>query len=474
MKHGDQSTDRRVQISVGLVLDNSIREVVSMKKIHKIFCLCILLGVMFNLAACGRKNDLSEVEKMKELIGLHEWEYTDSDDEPLNGYVSLGQTFQYYDGSVYFLNGNGSVFIRDNLSEVTTMKRLNVETGNITNVCPDPLCSHTTASCPFAGKISSFFIDESDIIYIRSYVTSNGDKSIGVRQFCSYDLKNMEFTAHITEDMISGVTTSQYNKMLYHDDKCYYYDYIHDEETNKYHWILKKLDLETNQVKTIGDSKFYDDGEGNPFAEEFLFIVNDRIYFKNINTIYSTTVELTDKQVHSEGVFVSNNIYTNGKYIFYGIPEGNEITENIYRIDLDGNNKIDLGIKSTNDWFLTTEYIYYYNPNYFELETANRSGTVSFFNDSMKRCDHDGKMKEDVFIADHSNKDKPELYLQLSSNIVVGNYIYSTYYLVSDDNLNGLVDDGEYYQSSSDFYKFNIMRININTGERSYLYINQE
>ena len=284
----------------------------------------------------------------------------------------------------------------------------------------------------------------------------------------------MEFTAHITEEIMSGVTTSQYNKMLYYNNKCYYYDYIYDTTTNKYHWILKRLDLETNKITIIGDEKFYDDGETNPFAEEFLFIINDRIYFKNINAIYSTTMDLTDKRVVAEGIFASNNIYTDGKYIFYGIPEDNGITENIYRINIDGSNKVDLGINTTNDWFLTTDYIYYYHPNYFELETANKSGSVSFFNDAMQRCDYDGKLKEDVFVADHANKTKPELYLQLSSDIVVGNYVYSLYYSVSDTNKNGLVDDGEYYQSSSDFYDFNIMRININTGERGYLYINQK
>ena len=445
-----------------------------MKKVSRIVFLCISICFIFSLVACGKITDIGEVERLKGLIDQHKWEYTASEDEPLKGYVSLGQTFQYYDGSIYFINGNSSVFLKDNTNEVITMKRLNVETGNITNVCPDPLCSHTTASCPFAGKINSFFIDGSNIIYIRNYVSRQGEKSVGIRQFCSYDLDNMEFTAHITEEIMSGVTTSQYNKMLYYNNKCYYYDYIYDTTTNKYHWILKRLDLETNKITIIGDEKFYDDGETNPFAEEFLFIINDRIYFKNINAIYSTTMDLTDKRVVAEGIFASNNIYTDGKYIFYGIPEDNGITENIYRINIDGSNKVDLGINTTNDWFLTTDYIYYYHPNYFELETANKSGSVSFFNYAMQRCDYDGKLKEDVFVADHANKTKPELYLQLSSDIVVGNYVYSLYYSVSDTNKNGLVDDGEYYQSSSDFYDFNIMRININTGERGYLYINQK
>ena len=291
-----------------------------MKKVSRIVFLCISICFIFSLVACGKITDIGEVERLKGLIDQHKWEYTASEDEPLKGYVSLGQTFQYYDGSIYFINGNSSVFLKDNTNEVITMKRLNVETGNITNVCPDPLCSHTTASCPFAGKINSFFIDGSNIVYIRNYVSRQGEKSVGIRQFCSYDLDNMEFTAHITEEIMSGVTTSQYNKMLYYNNKCYYYDYIYDTTTNKYHWILKRLDLETNKITIIGDEKFYDDGETNPFAEEFLFIINDRIYFKNINAIYSTTMDLTDKRVVAEGIFASNNIYTDGKYIFYGIP----------------------------------------------------------------------------------------------------------------------------------------------------------
>ncbi len=442
-----------------------------MKRIYIIIGLIVCLLLICN--SCSNSSAQNKAEYIEKLLGSTDWEYTTSSDEPLDNYVSVRKPFQYYEGSIYFFNGNSSVFLNENADETVTLKRLNVETGNITNVCPDPLCTHTTSSCPFSGSIDSFYIDDSNIVYIRSYVQQMQNKKVGVRQFCSYDLKDMKFTAHKTEKLTSGITYAQYSKMLYHSGNCYYYDYIFEETTQKYRWVFNRLNLKTNQISMIGDEEFYDTGEGNPFVEEFLFIINDRIYFKSVNTIFSTSTDLTDKQIHAEGTFMSNNIYTNGKYIYYGIPDGNDIIEKIYRLDLDGKNNTDLGIQTTKDWFITSQYIYYYRPNYFEMPTTTQSGSVIFFNDAMCRCGHDGKNNEIVFYADHAKENETNKYFQLSSNIVVGNYIYSMYYFVEDSNKNNLVDDGEFYQSTNGYYDFNIIRINTKTSNVEYLYINQ-
>ena len=54
-------------------------------------------------------------------------------------------------------------------------------------------------------------------------------------------------------------------------------------------------------------------------AEVYLFIVDGRIYFKSPDEIYSTNMELEDRKTHIKGKFLSEDIYTNGQYIFYSV-----------------------------------------------------------------------------------------------------------------------------------------------------------
>lgn len=76
-------------------------------------------------------------------------------------------------------------------------------------------------------------------------------------------------------------------------------------------------------------------------------------------------------------------------------------------MDLDGSNFIDLGICTTSSWFLTTNYIYWFNPNYFEINYANKSGSSQFFSDAMYRCDHDGNNVETVYISEQKRMKIP-------------------------------------------------------------------
>ena len=115
-----------------------------MKRIYIIIGLIVCLLLICN--SCSNSSAQNKAEYIEKLLGSTDWEYTTSSDEPLDNYVSVRKPFQYYEGSIYFFNGNSSVFLNENADETVTLKRLNVETGNITNVCPDPLCTHTTSS----------------------------------------------------------------------------------------------------------------------------------------------------------------------------------------------------------------------------------------------------------------------------------------------------------------------------------------
>lgn len=73
---------------------------------------------------------------------------------------------------------------------------------------------------------------------------------------------------------------------------------------------------------------------------------------------------MNDKQVHIEGRFTGERIYTDGENIYYGVPlDEEEESYKLYRRGLDGSEAIDLGIISCEGWFLTSDYIYYYYVN---------------------------------------------------------------------------------------------------------------
>ena len=82
-------------------------------------------------------------------------EETNSIDEPIQEYVLRATQLQYYNGSLYFYKGHSSFFLNQASG---VFSRYNIETGNVTSVCPDPLCTHNTQDCPFAGRIPIFIV----------------------------------------------------------------------------------------------------------------------------------------------------------------------------------------------------------------------------------------------------------------------------------------------------------------------------
>lgn len=401
--------------------------------------------------------------------------YIDSDDEPiLNNYIGIRNAIQYFDGYLYLFNGNPSAFLDDSSKDiVVTLVKYNIKTGNITTVCQDPLCSHTTPSCPFSGAISTFYINNSIVYYERQYTyySSHTNNTEALRQFCSYNLETMKITVHNESEIESGMTYAEGKRELFIDNYCYYYDYVYDEKSNQYIFKICKMDLNTNKISVIGGENNIDNAsaENNymmTFSEKFLFVLNNRIYFTDINSIYSTDLNGSDKQIHVNGNFIYDDIYTDGEYIFYGAPTEEANIQSIHRVNFDGTDDRELGILTlTNGWTITKKYIYYDSVYNKTVAEKTPGGGIQFYSDATNRCDHDGKNNEIVYHSDNGNK-----YIQLIDKCIIGNYIYANYYTFEDKNSNDIADEGEYYLNKNDM-KYNIMRINVLDGEIDYLYM---
>lgn len=431
----------------------------------------VIMVFMLVLVSCDDNASTDIVNKYNELYAISDWSYIESDDTPIDEYIVTGRKLQYYDGHLYFFNGPKSSFLTSlsNNEIVPTLIKLNLENGTMTPVCSDPLCNHATPSCPFAGAISFIYINDNTVYYHRTYSLRENNESYGYVQFCSYNLETMEMRIYKQEEIVSGKSYGESIKKLFYNNYCYYYDLLYDSEKDISIWKIMRLDLDTGSEVYLGDME-----NENGFVMEYLFIIGDRIYFRDAQSIFSTDLDLNDKQVHIEGRFPDEDIYTDGENIYYSVlTDDKSKSYKLYRCGLDGSEIIDLGIVSTSGWFITTNYIYYTHPNRFELEYAG-GGTLPFFYDAIYRCDHDGQNSELVYEAFHRNNENPDNYIQLQNCIAVGNYVFAQYYGVDDKNGNNIIDEGEQYDSYNHLVDYNIMRIDIINQKYELIYPNRE
>jgi len=390
--------------------------------------------------------------------------YIESDDLPIAAYSRLkGARFQYRNGYMYFYESKAGAF---NLSKYTpsdTLLRFNPKTGAITTVCPDPLCTHNTPECPFAGKMFNLSIDGDMIIYVRRYVDRDNfeAKNDSVIQICSYNLSNMEMKVHretITPETQAGAFKKS---MLYHDGYIYLYEMLYDEEAGKYKQGILKINTQTNKEEILITP--HTDNTAN-----FLFVYDDRIYFTDIATIYSVNLDMEDKQILTEGRFNTDHIYTDGQYIFYGIKQ-DDGQHQLYRMDMDGSNILDLHILTGSNWQLTNHHIYYFPYDKYQYyHSSGESAIISYFTD-IWRCDHDGGNKTKVVELERSEKG----FIQIHDVQVIGNYAYTDYYEYVDKNESGFFesDQDRLYYSVNDPTNPHILRIDLTTGEMIKLYI---
>lgn len=114
----------------------------SMMKKPILFLLSLAL-----FAGCGTPVSLPGTGPEPETASaplLENWTYEPPEAAPFDSHLKrLGDKLFIEDGYLYFDGGEGA-------GKVIPM-RLNLETGNVTAVCPDPVCTHKTPDCPLYG-----------------------------------------------------------------------------------------------------------------------------------------------------------------------------------------------------------------------------------------------------------------------------------------------------------------------------------
>jgi hypothetical protein len=420
-----------------------------------------------NIYSC---NDINQIAPSTTDENL-DFEYTESDDEPimyntLNG----GSEVKYFDGCIYFFNGNSSGRQKNH----ATLYRFNVKTGNLTTVCPDPLCEHNTPDCPFYSMDSIYYIYENKIYYSRTYFLDIDFKETGYyADFVSFDLSDSKLKQYIVYS--DSIPEAVIGSELYIDKYRFYYDAIVDSKTNNIQTAICRMNLEDGSIDIlIKDNSSNNDKTSTLLINKFLFAVNQRIYFTDGREIYSTDYDMNNRQYILSGNFSSYKILTDGEYIYWGESEDSDNTDlqTLYRSKLDGSGeRFSLGIK-TEDWQLTENYIYYLNTSETNIGknniTQRNSDDIVLTYNEIRRAALDGSSNEKVFslINDDTNY---EIYYYTC----VGNYIYAAYNTFIDNNKDGVFDDSEYYQSIVE-NTYTILRIDVTTGDTYYIHCGTE
>jgi len=380
-------------------------------------------------------------------------------DANLNRYVFTGSKMIQYNGYLYFQSGLFENFDMD--PEYGYPVRMNVKTNNITYICPDPLCGHDSVECPFAGNIINFYVEDNKIYYIRMVMDYAKDGQFNglLTQYCNYDITTMKLKVLYEKQ----VTTMGINDTsVFHNGYWYFLEVIYDEEYQGT-WGLHRINLKTGKMEVV----LSDETSAASPMNQILFAIDDRLYFSDLKSIYSTNAEMEDKVVHVEGEFVTKQIYTNGEAVFYGAPAPNA-SQTLHRYELDTGKHTDLGIQTSTEWFLTEQYIYYMAPQLLyhegqDPETAIPSGV----SDAVWRCRHDGTEKEKVFdlYKYYPESENLQRNIRLYTPTVVGDTLYSLYDIWEDTNGDGKKSSGDKsYKGYGNPDECRIIKINLTDG----------
>ena len=417
--------------------------------------LTVLCFVSPLFVSCSKEKDIDKlVDDYTNSITDPNFTYTPGDDKmyPFNCLVECN--VQAYDGMIYFVTAQKN--------SPRTVYRLDPQTGVISYVCSDPLCSHGRG-CPLYGITAGFFVYNNKLFYNRYFIdpskkTNDADGNPRVNDFCVYDmsdgkmkvLQNYDYNMLISTDRQIFTGNYRYYEDYVQLDESYegYEEFCNEHNTVPFMMLPTRMDIETGE-RTVISTK---DSIMNA-TEKLCFVLDERIYFTDGKRLYSRDMNNENEIVHCEGN-LGYNVSTNGKSVYFEKTqptEDDDVIRSVYYIaDMNNYTEPVKIIDNTRGWRLTEKYIYYTDgEDRYYGEGANQKYSLGT---QLRRCSHDGTNDELVI------KYEGEYYTwQPYQKAIYGNYMYGLYFYSTDDD-----GDGIYQDYSSDP---NLARIDLNTGE---------
>lgn len=336
--------------------------------------------------------------------------------------------------------------------------RFNTETGNITSACADPLCMHNSVECPFfhnnhAVTYVSIFDDR---IYFKTRESDFANKVlISVDQdgehyhvptilTCKvYDIANQEVKISKRDYSESG--------LLYHNEYCteheeYYFDMIHDEETDQWSKALKCYDSRTNKTRVIGN---YQENTNTVFVkyEDGKLLYCDEISFGWLNT------QSGQKEAIFEGDCVALSC-DDANYYYIKSED-----KSLWRMPIAGGDPEYLGVNDVRgDYNITDNYIYFRYLKAHQVATMSDGQPYEYVGQEFWRMDKDGSNLIKVF----EFTGEYEAY-NINNMVINGNYIYGIWKRVDEEG--NIVSS----LTATDTLWGSILRIDMTTGELYFI-----
>jgi len=402
---------------------------------------------------------------------LPDFTYNPTDDKMVTGIVNSGSMPLIMEGYLYFTDWKG-VGVPGEGKSANVLYRLNPATGNITEVCPDPLCYHTDADCPLFAIDDSYGVVavNNKIYYRRRHITGiEGSNVLWYDMDVVYDIAKNKTTEIFDHSDVQGAYV-----MLLNTDKYRFFtkSVVSFTETGEeiFTPCLFRTDLETLETKNLGEI-------AAP-AECYIAAVGDRLYFTDAKVLYSTDFDFKDKTVITEDFIPASalldgvggkwfNLYTlscDGEYIYYGLSDGEGEGYILHRISLDGKIRENLGIEMAS-YQMTEKYIYYTINDSISIGKSRIRGyagdEIILTGSEIRRCAHDGSGDEHVFTFEGEYA-----ATRTHSYVLNDGYLYCNIYSYVDHDGDGVYEDGDYVangDSRSEGYR--LLRIHADSGE---------
>lgn len=428
---------------------------------YKVFisAICIILALLV-LTGC-KSPSTPDTGETTDGAGVTDIVY---DDNPVSYNVTKQlNIIQYSDGFLYFKSyesGRRKHFWRN-----SDLFKYNPATEQITFVCKDALCDHTTSECPLYGNLGvSIYKDR--IFYDRSYKNSLSDGKTEIFMgFVSYDmidgkLKELQVKAYEVAETPSIKYSPLYHARVIFTGNSYFYsdsDYV--EALDTFVRTLKRMDIDTGEI-TVLHTPANAEEKNIAEATSMLFCVDNRLYFTDAKSMYSTDLDYKDKKTVAEGVFGKDTV-TNGKVIVWKNSDTNEL----HAMNMDGSNSRSLGIKAS-DFNLNEKNLYYFSDTEIELGIVAEVGVPDY-------------LKYFEFFKYSFETEKSEQLLNLKNDddgievidwVVLNNCLYGRYQKWTFPKAGEILSYERHRYSGTDTTHVNtILRIDIETGAQSFI-----
>lgn len=265
------------------------------------------------------------------------------------------------------------------VGKMSGIYKYDIQTGEVSSYCTDPLCKHRGSSTPCKMKacmFGNFFRAYSDVLVYSAGVI-NEDTKIMENNMYSYDPKTME-TKLIMRNAPSISISTISNKYAYFlnsgktDDGSVYYNCV-------------QINLKTGEEKVFGEKSIGVSGITVRGA------LNGKLFLKN--NIDGKTYVCDEEDLDNTKLFWEHRIYriwmgTEDMFFISIEGEGDETKYFLCQTDFDGNliSRHELPHKVRFESFYDGRY-YYYIPDGFHMEKAPDGSDLQLISRELYRLD---------------------------------------------------------------------------------------